>query len=132
MENKCALLSCVLLLPSFAAQADQPPTMIGLGQTKSGLHQLHQQSIRGAGTKSATGWVLTTLSPGSGVANKAKALAVKYLADCSAVTVYPVIWKAYGENDNLVAEGAHGKYMKRAAQPGTVDAEVYKYLCPKN
>lgn len=129
MKNVYAPLTGFLLLLSFPTQA-QPPIMIGLGQTKSGLHQLHKQSIHGAGTKAASAWVLTTLSADSGAADKAKALAVKYLADCTSHTVFPVIWKAYDENDKLVAEGAHGEYMKRAAQPDTIDAEVYRYLCP--
>lgn len=64
------------------------------------------------------------------MANKAEALAVMYLADCTADTVYPIIWNAYSEDGKQVADGSHGKYVKRAAQPGTVDAEVYKYMCP--
>lgn len=118
--------------PDFTIRPGPPPTMIGLGPTKTGFHQLHKQSIRGAGTKSASGWVWTTLSSESGVADKAKALAVMYLADCTAGTVYPIIWNAYREDGKLAADGTHGKYMKRTVHPETLDAEIYKYLCPKN
>jgi hypothetical protein len=132
ISKKIGLPLAGILLSSVVTHVDaQPPTMIGLGESKSGFHQLHKQSIEGAGTNAPSGWVWTTLSPDSGVADKAKALAVMYIASCTANTVYPIIWNAYGEDGKKVADGTHGQYMKRTVQPGTIDAEIYKNLCPK-
>lgn len=124
--NTIVFLALAMLSISACAQT----TLFGLGESAEGYYQLDTASIQGAGTKSATAWVVVTQAPDS-QAKKLGAdfMLVMFIMDCPGKTIQPLAWKAKNMKDQIVAEGVHGKEKRRTPQPDSVDERIFSKVC---
>lgn len=125
--NKTLLLAiCTVAAVSAASQT----TLFGLGDTSSGTYQLDTATIRGAGTKTATAWVIMTPASELDAAKVGAAhMLLFFLIDCRGRTIQPMAWKARNPSGKIVAEGMHGREKLRAVKTGSMDEKIVDHVC---
>ena len=115
-----------------ACKIAREPTssLFGLGETQEGTYQLDTTTVRGKGTKAASGWVVfvpaARSSPRSLGAHR---MAIYFLVDCPNRILHPVAWKAFSADGSLKAEGVHGKEKARKALSDSMDERIAHHIC---
>lgn len=119
-------LAMALITSSALAQT----TLFGIGDSAEGYYQLDTASIRGAGTKNATAWVIVTQAPHSNAKKLgADFMLVMFVIDCPGKTIQPLAWKAKNMKNQIIGEGVHGKEKSRVPQADSVDERIFSKVC---
>lgn len=129
-SNQSCLIPLIVLFFSLVSGAVAQPVLFGLGDTGDGYYQLDTSTIRGAGTKTATAWVIVTQAPES-QAKKfgADFMLVMFIMDCHGKTIQPLAWKAKNMKGHIIAEGVHGREKRRKPQAGSMDERIFHKVC---
>lgn len=109
---------------------DRTSSLFGLGETQEGTYQLDTSTVRGKGTKAASGWVILVPAASSSARSLgAHHMAIHFLVDCTSGVLQPVAWKAFGADGSLKAEGVHGKEKARKALSDSMDERIAHHIC---
>lgn len=129
LEAMQAFLISLLSLLLAASEVHSQPTLFGLGESAEGSYQLDTSTIEiGGATRSA--WVIVTQAPNS-QAKKLGAdfMLVMFMLNCSERTIGPIAWKARTANNQIIAEGVHGKEKRRTPVPDSMDERIFTTVC---
>ena len=119
-----------LVLAALAQPAFAQPELFGIGDSEEGYYQLDTTTISGPGSSFATAWTVIVPAPNSEPRKfGASVMLVMFAIDCKGKTIQPMAWKAKNPQNQIIAEGVHGKEKRRTPASGSIDDRIYNKVC---